>query len=73
MNKKEAVDFVKALEEGNLITADAHKNEKVIESIKGIISMSEEEHEKFQEDNPSQGVLMVFSEYQDWKETYTKG
>lgn len=73
MSKKETIDFVKALEEGNLITADAHKNEKVMESIEGIISLSEEEHEKLQQDNPSQGVLMVFSEYQDWKETYTKG
>ena len=71
MNKEqETIDFVKALEEGNLITEGAHKNEKVTDSIKGIISMTEEEHEKFQEDNPSRSVLMIFSEYQDWKETY---
>jgi hypothetical protein len=70
MSKKETIDFVKALEENNLITADAHKNEKVMESIEGIISMTEEEHDKFQQDNPNRGVLMVFTEYQDWKETY---
>jgi len=70
MSKKETIDFVKALEENNLITADAHKNEKVMESIEGIISMTEEEHDKFQQDNPSRGALMVFTEYQDWKETY---
>jgi len=68
--EKEAVDFLKALEEGNLITPNAHKDKKVIDSVKGIISMSEEEHDEFQEENPSRGVLMIFSEYQDWKETY---
>jgi len=70
MSKKETIDFLKALEESNLITADAHKNKKVIDSVKATISMTEEEHEAFQKDNPSQGVLIIFSEYQDWKETY---
>ena len=66
---QEAIDFIKALEEWNLITPDAHKNDKVVDSVKGIISMTEEEHEAFQKDNPSQSVLMIFSEYKDWKET----
>jgi hypothetical protein len=70
MNKKEVIDFIKSLEQGNIVPADAHKNEKVVESIGGVISMSEEEHNEFQNKKPSKSVLVIFTEYQDWKETY---
>ena len=69
MNKKETVDFIKALEQGNIIPENSHKNEKVVESIGNAISMSEEEHDEFQKKNPSIGVRVTFNEYQDWKET----
>ena len=70
MSKKKVVDFIKALEESNLIRANSHKSDKVVETVDGIISMTEEEHDNFQEKNPSKSVLMIFTEYQDWKETY---
>lgn len=70
MNRKETIDFIKSLEEGNIVPENTHKNEKAVESIEGVISMSEEEHDEFQKKNPSRGVLATFTEYQDWKETY---
>lgn len=70
MSNKETIDFIKTLENNKLIKVNSHKNEKAIETIGGIISMSEEEHDKFQENNSNQSVLMIFTEYQDWKETY---
>jgi len=71
MDKKEVIDYLKALEEGKLITPNAHKDDKVIKTIKSIISMSKEQHDKYQEESPNKSVLMIFSEYQDWKKTYS--
>lgn len=63
------IDFMKALEESKLIQVNAHKNVKAVNSVKQIISMTEEEHDEFQRNTPSKSVLLFFSEYQDWKET----
>jgi hypothetical protein len=70
VEKKEVVDFLKALEESGIISPNAHKRAAVIDSVQGIMEMTEEEHEAFQKDTPSQSVKMFFFEYRDWKKSY---
>jgi hypothetical protein len=72
MNKKEIIDFIKSLEESKIVAINSHQSKRVVETIGAVISMSEEEHDIYQEETPNQSVLLFFSEYQDWKETYIK-
>jgi len=69
VNKTEVIEFVKSLETDGVIKSGSHKSEAVINTVTQIVSMTEEEHDNFQKESPSQSVLMFFSEFQDWKET----
>jgi len=69
VEKKKVVEFLKALEESGIIAPNAHKKAAVVGSVKAIVEMTEEEHDAFQKDTPSQSVQMFFFEYQDWKES----
>ena len=68
--EKTTVDFIKALEESKIIAKDAHKNPKAIETIRGIISMSNKDFKEYIKANPNRNVKMIFEEYSDWIETY---
>ena len=63
------IEFIKELEKSNIVKVGSHRDAKVISTVEAVISMSEQEHEEFQEKTPSKGVLVIFCEYQDWKET----
>jgi peptide methionine sulfoxide reductase MsrA len=71
VEEKEVIDFIKSLEKSKLITPNAHKNSGVVDTVKAVVSMSEEEHDEYQKKNPNKSVLLFFSEYQDWKESYS--
>jgi hypothetical protein len=63
------VEFIKELERSKIVKIGSHMDAKVVSTVEAVISMSEEEHEEFQKKTPSKGVLVIFCEYQDWKET----
>jgi len=63
------VKFLKSLEGSKLIRPNAHKEDLIIDSVRNLISMTEEEHDEFQKNKPNKSVLTIFTEYQDWKET----
>lgn len=67
---KSVTDFIKALEDSNIIAKGAHKNPKAIETIKNIVSMSKKEYNDYIKENPSQNVRMIYTEYSDWVQTY---
>jgi hypothetical protein len=52
-----------------LIRPNAHKEDLIIDSVRNLISMTEQEHDEFQKNKPNTSVLTIFTEYQDWKET----
>lgn len=64
--EKKYVDFVKSLEECNIIKKGSHRNKKVMETIRAVCNMTEEEIRN--EKNIS--VIMIHDEYTDWIETY---
>lgn len=72
VDKKTAVDYIKALEESGLAVPKSHTNDKFVELVVSIVSMTEEEHEAYQKEKPNKGVRMLHNEFQDWKETYYK-
>jgi hypothetical protein len=61
------IDFVKALEESGIAAKDSHKNEQFISTVKAIISLPKKD---IKDSNPK--VRMIYSEYNDWIQTYSK-
>ena len=75
INKK-IVDFVKTLERDGLVAKDAHKNEQILDLVKRVVSMSSEEFSSYIKTLPKKSVAnikFIYSEYQDWQETYADG
>lgn len=69
MKYEKVEEFIKSLEDAGLVKPGSHKMQVVIDNVKNIVSMTDEEHEAFQKKTPHKGVLMFFSEFQSWKET----
>jgi|GEM_PF-4568905 len=70
VSEKKVVDFIKSLEESKIIAKGAHANKQAVENIKNIVSMSKKEHQDYIKKNPNRNVSMIYSEYDDWQETY---
>ena len=64
--EKKNVDFVKSLEEYNIIKKGSHRNKKVMETIRAVCNMTEEEIRNEKDIS----VIMIHDEYTDWIETY---
>ena len=64
--EKKYVDFVKSLEEYNIIKKGSHRNKKVMETIRAVCNMTEEEIRNEKDIS----VIMIHVEYTDWIETY---
>ena len=64
--EKKYVDFVKSLEEYNIINKGSHRNKKVMETIRAVCNMTEEEIRNEKDIS----VIMIHDEYTDWIETY---
>lgn len=65
-DEKTIVDFVKALEESKIVAVGAHLNPGALDTIKAIVSMSKKEYT----DTSSAKVKMVYTEFNDWIQTY---
>ena len=70
---KMTIDFMIALEEDGIMTTGSHKNKADIDSIKSIISMSNDEFSKYIKKVKNQKIDMIYREFQDWKQTYANG
>ena len=64
--EKKYVDFVKSLEEYNIIKKGSHLNKKVMETIRAVCNMTEEEIRNEKDIS----VIIIHDEYTDWLETY---
>lgn len=69
MNKTKLKAFVKSLESAGMAAKGAHTNSKVLDTIDAIVSMSDKEFDSYIKKNPNRNVLLIRSEYSDWKET----
>ena len=63
--EKKYVDFVKSLEEYNIIKKGSHRNKKVMETIRAVCNMTEEEIRNEKDIS----VIMIHDEDTDWIET----
>lgn len=68
VDERTIIDFVKALEDSGIAAKDAHKNDQFVSTVKSIISLSKKD---VKESNPK--VKMIYSEYNDWIQTYSNG
>ena len=66
--EKKYVDFVKSLEEYNIIKKGSHRNKKVMETIRAVCNMTEEEIRNEKDIS----VMMIHDEYTDLRETYNR-
>ena len=64
--EKKYVDFVKSLEEYNIIKKGSHRNKKVMETIRAVCNMTEDEIRNEKDIS----VIMIHDEYTAWIETY---
>ena len=64
--EKKYVDFVKSLEEYHIIKKGSHRNKKVMETIRAVCNMTEEEIRNEKDIS----VIIIHDEYTDWLETY---
>lgn len=69
-NDKMIVDFMKALEQDGIMAPGSHKNHAAIDTIKSIVTMSKNEYSAYIKENPNGKLRMIYSEFQDWKQTY---
>ena len=65
-DEKTIVDFVKALEDSKIVAVGAHLNPGAIDTIKAIVSMSKKEYAG----TSSEKVKMIYTEFNDWIQTY---
>ena len=64
--EKKYVDFVKCLEEYRIVTKGSHRNKKVMETIRAVCNMTEEQIRNEKDIS----VIIIHDEYTDWLETY---
>ncbi len=69
-SNKMTIDFMKALEEGGIMTPGTHKNKADVDSIKSIISMDGYEFSKYIKKVKDRKIDGIYREFQDWKQTY---
>ena len=70
VSQKEVKDYMKSLIESGLMAKGSEKNQTAVNTIMAIISMPKKEYDKYIKDNPNRNVSMIYTEYQDWKQTY---
>ena len=63
--EKKYVDFVKCLEEYRIVKKGSHRNKKVMETIRAVCNMTEEEIRNEKDIS----VIMIHDEDTDWIET----
>lgn len=64
--EKKYVDFVKSLEEYRIVKKGSHRNKKVMETIRAVCNMTEEQIRNEKDIS----VIIIHDEYTDWLETY---
>ena len=64
--EKKYVDFVKYLEEYRIVKKGSHRNKKVMETIRAVCNMTEEQIRNEKDIS----VIIIHDEYTDWLETY---
>lgn len=73
IDDKKVIAFIKSLEKAGLMAKGSHTNQRAIDTIKSIVSMSRTEFEEYITKNPNRNVNMIYNEYQDWVQTYADG
>jgi hypothetical protein len=73
IDDKKVTAFVKSLEKSGLMAKGSHTNQRAIDTIKSIVSMSRTEFDEYITKNPNRNVNMIYNEYQDWVQTYAEG
>lgn len=73
IDDKKVIAFVKSLEKAGLMAKGSHTNQRAIDTIKSIVSMSRTEFDEYITENPNRNVNMIYNEYQDWVQTYDDG
>ena len=64
--EKKYVDFVKCLEVYCIVKKGSHRNKKVMETIRAVCNMTEEQIRNEKDIS----VIIIHDEYTDWLETY---
>ena len=64
--EKKYVDFVKCLEEYRIVKKGSHRKKKVMETIRAVCNMTEEQIRNEKDIS----VIIIHDEYTDWLETY---